>query len=303
MRNTVAAMIMVGACDRSPPPPVPTVFSPQEAGHICLTLETCFPIEFGKIWGGSLAACTTEHGYVPFPETLAVNPLVTTGFEPTFTRLYQCILSATDCTAAAACLAQTGSAGTCAPDALENGKCSGPILSGCTADGFVFATDCTVDGEVCGPAPAIFGSFNACVTPCPAEPQCDGTKAELCLNGALALEDCAPFGAQCVNAACSGPAAEACDPNTFHPECDGTVAVTCGRDGVTRQDCALWPTKRRCGYDDYGRPECVVTGTECADDAQRCDGNDVVYCRDGSRAKQSCVQLGFAGCDNGLCIR
>jgi hypothetical protein len=35
---------------------------------------------------------------------------------------------------------------------------------------------------------------------------------------------------------------------------------------------------------------------------QQRDGNDIVYCRDGARARQSCTELGFAGCDNGRCI-
>jgi hypothetical protein len=309
MRSAFGWIVVACACTRSKPlPPVPTVFSSDESGRICATLEACFPAEWNAstpIWGRTVSACTTDTGYVPEPGTMAANPIVIDGFEPAFTRLYDCILAAaSDCTAAAACFSQTGSPGQCAPNSLSNGKCSGSVLSGCTADGISFATDCAVDGETCGPYPSIFGTYNGCVTPCPSQPVCEGTKEQVCLKS-LVLVDCAALGEPCANGGCVAPTPHACDPQSYAARCDGTVALGCNSSSrqETRQDCAIWPTRRRCAVNQAtNSAACVATGQECSSETESCDSADIVYCHDGFVARVSCTAIGFSSCSGGRCV-
>jgi hypothetical protein len=246
----------------------------------------------------------SDTGHIPEPGTMAADPIAVSGFEPAFTRLYACMLTAgADCSAAAACLAQTGSAGTCTADALENGKCSGTVLSGCTADGYKFATDCAVDGEACGSYPALFAQFNGCETPCPAQLVCFGSDEEVCLNNALVRLDCQALDVPCANGSCvTGPPAT-CNPKTFTDHCDGTVVVLCDQEGtIERQDCSLSPTHRRCAANGLTAPACALTGEECME-IDTCVGDEVGYCHDGYDARVSCTAIGFAGCSNGSCVR
>jgi hypothetical protein len=299
-----AWLVAIAACSARPPPPA-TLFTAGEAARACATLATCFPNEWAAqdtIWGGTISACASDRGYVPEPGTMLAHPIVTQGFEPAFARLYGCILDAPgDCGAAAACLAQTGSPGTCKPDALEAGECSGSVLSGCTSDGYAFAVDCAADGETCGAYPAIFAHFSGCVTPCPAQVACDGTREQLCLSGALVTLDCGELGTTCANGACTPQPGPACDAASFRQRCDGDVVVTCA-DGIeSRDDCSIWPTHRRCAVDTLGSAQCVLTGTECtAGDA--CAGDDIAYCRDGYAARVSCTALGFSTCSAARCV-
>ena len=305
------AVWLVAACGDNVPPPASSTFTADEAARICATLETCFHLEWGAVWGGSMYDCTTAGAAIAAPGGLQPSPLAIDGFGGPLTDLYRCILTVDgDCAAAGRCLALDGPAGSCAPTAgLENGVCNGTMLSGCTDDGYAFGVDCARYGEICGQYSFFFNTYNACLLGACASPngECIGSIAKGCTQASLiSFEiDCArAFGGSCeLNThgfpTCVG-GGPACSPGT-KPSCDGNVISGCDANGRAIQyDCAAMATQRRCD-DQHG---CVPTGDECGEEdaPEWCDGASLVFCQDGFVREVDCRSIGFSGCAIDRCV-
>ena len=279
------------------------VFSADEAARICLTLQTCSPEEFAATFGNSVEACTgTPSQLLPWPGTLEVAPLFTTGMDTPAADIYRCMLEAHgDCAKAGRCWAPDGDAGSCTQRiGLTNGSCRDKTMSSCTLDGQRLEVSCPSACESVGS----FGLFGVCaVAKCPsrAELKCRGDQAEVCTVNALMLLDCARLGKKCESLTDGGGAIcvtgdRTCDPMAGQ-RCEGTVAIVCeGLGFESRIDCANNATHRRCSE---GR--CVETGTECFDLKTRCEDTALQFCQDGFLRKLDCVGAGFGGCDGGAC--
>lgn len=293
-------LFVVSACARSG-------FSREDAARVCSTLQVCMPDDFAVVFGGSMGNCTTADGLVPLPGTLQTSPIVADGLVRPLGDIYACLLGARgDCAKAARCWAQVGDPTSCSPaSGLQSGACDGTLLSGCTAAGSRFATDCGSYGEVCGTRNVFLASFASCgAAKCPTTGTrlgCRGSTIELCQGSLLVLGDCARAGLRCAmpadggNAECMGGAS--CDSTSEMPRCEGAVAVTCVAGGQeVRIDCAANPTMKRC-QDGL----CAATGSDCVEEPSRCEAGVLSYCQDGSAQRFDCVAEGFGACDGGRC--
>jgi hypothetical protein len=117
-------------------------------------------------------------------------------------------------------------------------------------------------------------------------------------DGNVEISDCSTEGLVCGTTEaggidCIGESAESCNipPDQHAPRCDGEVAVTCVGYKIHHTDCSQRFFNRRCQ-----EGVCVPTGTECSDDFNRCQGDNLQYCHDGNWHTVKCSGLGLGPC-------
>jgi len=227
------------------------------------------------------------------------------GLGPVYDQIFGCLADAKgDCDAAFECYGSHRAAGTC--DTTYQAKCSSnkaltcDTLAGPNGNGRVFTFDCSHAGLSCRTRQG--GSFEAdctvgaCNTGDPR--RCDGNRLLSCkTDGNLELDDCATRGLVCGKTAtggleCIGEMDEACD-SSYQAHCmaGADVAAICVNGKVHREDCTRRPFNKRCEA-----AACVRSGTACADEFNRCQGDKMQYCLDGSWHTVDCVGIGLGAC-------
>lgn len=288
-------------------------FTVDEAARICVTLAACLPLEFPATWG-PMNRCIAPSGGVfsaATPGRFTTPRIEASAFDGPLVEGYRCLLAAgADCVKAKACLTPDGAGGTCTPTAkgLDDLKCDGTRVKGCTLDGLPVEIDCARFDAVC-PAGNTWCRFPAC--PGATTRKCVGDDVHACrVSGATITSEACTYGAQKCGLAPDGGAPECqggtpCDDLTFKNHCEGSVRVSCSEsaDGVfvvRRGDCASQLVERRC--DDASG--CSATGTECTDaTATTCAGTKLTVCQDGFAKVLDCAALGFASCSKDRCAK
>jgi hypothetical protein len=235
------------------------------------------------------------------------------GLGPVYDSIFGCLAEAKgDCEAAFACYGSHPAAGSC--DVSYTAKCSGDKNLTCDTQagpegrGLVFTFDCAKAGLSCQTRAS--GGFEADCTAgtcTPGEPRrCDGNRLLSCkaTESTLEVEDCAVRGLVCDKSPlsgaleCTGEVDEECNTtqdNQLQPRCEGSVAVTCVNNKQHREDCAkrLYDTSCSAG-------QCAAKGSACTgDDFNRCQGDKMQYCLDGSWHEVDCTALGLGPCASG----
>ena len=172
-------------------------------------------------------------------------------------------------------------------------------------------TDCAAFGAACAETRSQGGLVGyACVDPirCPPESsraRCDGPRAVVsCHDGSIDRAPCSgrttchehrhEDGAEF--ATCGG-AGEECDV-VGSRRCEADVLVECEAHGhagrVRTTHCA--PLGLSC-VEANGSASCAARPPECAPGAARCEGDALVFCAAGRKARVSCAGLGMGRCD------
>jgi hypothetical protein len=310
--SVCAPTVVAGSPSASARYTAATIIDPTKAASLCVALQACFPLEFPKVWM-SFSDCVNGGGLTspsfPLPGDFTAAPLVQRrAIDPAVVDFYACVLGAgNDCTKIAACLLLDSAVDTC-PGAtgqgLRRGTCNGPLLHGCTADGYPFSVDCARYDAVC------VGNEQSCGwADCPGNiSPCDGPRQVQCTSSGktVVVGDCSSEGAdfQC-NPSNNGPVcvtntpcSKECDDSFW---CSGSVTQFCFAGQLQyREDCARYSRFTRCTM---GRTiGCVATGNECDTSvALSCLGAKVVYCDDGFTKTADCSPFGT--CSNGRCVR
>ena len=99
------AVVMAGAvllaspsckCGKGPNTNAKGNFTTEEVAQICVTLESCFPLEWdATVWGGSLADCTSQEvlfSEVPLPAQIVDSTIRPRGLDGPFAVVYRCLL-------------------------------------------------------------------------------------------------------------------------------------------------------------------------------------------------------------------
>jgi len=232
------------------------------------------------------------------------------GLGPVYDRIFGCLAQAKgDCAAAFDCYGSHKAAGRC--DTTYVAKCEGSkalscdTLAGPDGDGRVFTFDCADAALTCSTRKS--GSlFEADCTPGPCSApgtnrKCEGDRRISCkADGNIEVIDCAVQGLVCEKSPltgaldCTGEASDECDipPDAHQNRCEGSVAVTCVNNKIHRQDCAKRPYNTRCVAG-----ECKPAGSACdADDFNRCQGDKLEYCLDGTWRSVDCAAIGLRPC-------
>jgi len=212
------------------------------------------------------------------------------GKGPIYDEIFGCVVAAGgDCDAVAACF---GAGEPCERATFQASCSEGRAVSCDLIDKRVYVTDCSVAGLDCvvGVDEESFAAHCAC----------GSTFGGRCFNGWAVVcavdepqgADCAAQGRRCVDGACvPEEPAEPCKLNAFVDRCEGKVAVRCIGGFVGRIDCSQRLTERYC---EGGR--CVPAGDACSDEFNRCKGDLLEACIDGSWQQIDCAALGRGPC-------
>lgn len=218
-------------------------------------------------------------------------------------RQYQCVLGASTCDDVQRCMRLGRDPSEC------NGAswaCAGDEALACS-NGEVTVDDCAAAGEVCGlnSIRSAYSCRYSLYEPCGPD-RCDPNQRVLncSLNQWDVVAECARLdpGATCQvsqnTAYCRGGGASCAAPGA---SCRGTTLVECmGIAGDARErtlDCAQSPFFGRCGGDVRAPGPCDFTNGQClVTDADRCEGNALVFCGPGGTSRVDCSQIGFRTC-------
>jgi hypothetical protein len=269
-----------GKDEQPPGPSGPLSFAELVAG--CIASSSCGVRAYPRV-SNCLEAYFTLHR--PF------------GLGPIYESIYRCVNAAKgDCDAVFACYGTHQAAGRC--DTTFKAHCEGERAFSCdTLSGRVFVYDCALAGLTCQVRAS--QSFDAkCGTAsCDASfaRRCEGTRLLSCADGVVEVADCGALGERCGESsggpACIGSTDEECQAGKFTARCDGAVAVTCVGGRVHRSDCTGQPLAGRCQAG-----ACVPAGSACQDEFDRCAGDALEICLDGSWQSQDCAAAGFGAC-------
>jgi hypothetical protein len=223
------------------------------------------------------------------------------GLRPIYDRIFRCVNAAQgDCTAIFACFGADPWAGRC--DRGFKAACDESSAITCDLlDRRVYIYDCAHAGlqckvkstdtweATCSKGGCSLGSYTR---------RCDGDRVLTCYQGVIVVEDCVAQDLVCdaeglSGARCVGAQKKACDENKYTPSCNGNTALTCVGDHVHEIDCGLQMIDRRCAA---GR--CVPSGSGCSDQFNRCAGDKLQGCLDGSWKDMDCVAMGLQPCVN-----
>jgi hypothetical protein len=234
----------------------------------------------------------------------------------------ECLLLAKTCVAAERCThpqSDVGAAAFCEAHPGTLGTCDGNLLISCVepADESV-VVDCGTLAGKCTEQPVSGGLLvRGCLSPtlCPEgapESRCEGDGYVVRCESGLAERDACPAGTRCVERVEAGERRASCEAvaTADHPRrcnrpglatCEGDRATFCtlvGQSAWLRTvDCAA--RGMTCGMR-AGRAVCVVRGQpECAPGPSWCEGDAVVFCAAGHRARVPCASLGMARCEPG----
>lgn len=267
-----------GAMDAAPPiKPV----AMQELLDACVRASACgvrtYPI---------LGNCLEAYFKLSLPQ----------GLSPLYDEIYKCINAAKgDCAAIAACY---GKRSDC--DNSYKDRCEGDVAVTCDLiEKKVFAFDCTKakmkcqikkdglrDSAICA-LDTCFSSFGN---------MCSGNRLLNCVNSLIEVYECEADGLICSStskgAECIGESSSKCMNKGYTPSCQGTKRVTCVGGYEHFYDCS----KQKNIATSCVGADCAVSGKECDHDLNRCAGEQLEACLDGSWGKIDCKQLGLGAC-------
>ncbi len=276
------ALALGAACGKEQPPGPAGPLSFAELVSGCVVSSSCGVRAYPRV-SNCLDAYYTLH--LPF------------GLGPIYESIYRCVIAAKgDCDAVFACYGTHKAAGRC--DTSFKAHCEGQRAFSCdTLSAKVFVYDCALAALTCQVRTS--QSFEAkCATgSCDASfaRRCEGTRLLSCADGVIEIADCAALGQRCGDssggAACLGSSEEECEAGKFAARCEGATAVTCVGGRVHRADCAGRPLATRC---EAGA--CVPAGGACKDEFDRCSGDTLELCLDGTWQSHDCAAAGFGPC-------
>ncbi|MDP3273670.1 MAG: hypothetical protein Q8Q09_00640 [Deltaproteobacteria bacterium] len=221
-------------------------------------------------------------------------------------RQYQCVLTAQTCADVQRCMWLGRDPSECNG---QTWRCAGDEAIACT-DGEFIVDDCASAGEVCG-----LNSIRSAVecrypifTSCSGWGRCGtGERVITCsFDQWNVAQECARLdpGATCRerptgNPYCRGSGAECTTPGS---RCRGSTRVECVGDvGDARErtvDCAQSPYFGRCAGNADVAP-CDYTNGQCTmREADRCEGQTLVFCGPGGTSRVDCSQIGFRTCES-----
>lgn len=226
------------------------------------------------------------------------------GLGPIYDSIYRCVNAAKgDCQAIEKC---HGRGGTC--DQSYVAQCKGTVAHSCDLiEKRVYQLDCGLASMVCGIKTG--QTYMADCTPgtCDAsfKEQCQGSRELTCSAGIIELRECAELGMTCgygggfkATYGCKGETSQMCfsfgkDP--FKSSCDGATALTCVGGTVHKEDCKRHELLNTA----CTGASCVPAGTQCVSELNRCNGEKLEACMDGTWKQFDCKTLGFGPCVKG----
>ncbi len=224
------------------------------------------------------------------------------GLGPIYNRLYRCVNAAKgDCDKVGQCY-KWGKA--CDKD--FKATCKDGVATSCDLIGKrVYALNCT-DGKLkCAIKSGQTYEASCTIGTCKAGYQdtCDGDKEVSCTGGVLEMRDCGYLGMKCgyggwkktYKNGCQGESGDKCSgwgKNTFKASCDGSVAKTCHLSRVHQDDCADYKLMHTA----CSGGTCVAAGKECTGSMNRCSGDKLEACLDGTWKAIDCTKLGLGKC-------
>jgi hypothetical protein len=218
------------------------------------------------------------------------------GLGPIYDAIYGCINAAAgDCKAIEACY---GLRGAC--DSSYRDSCEGDLALTCDLiEKRVFAFKCSDAKMKCqikkdGSRESAVCTVDTCYSAL--GNVCNGDRLLRCVNGLMEVQECGVEGLICNDAQggadCIGETTTSCGPKNFTPSCQGSTRITCVNRREHHFDCARQVNiATKCVGAD-----CAVSGTQCDHDLNRCAGDQLEVCLDGSWTKIDCKKLGLGAC-------
>lgn len=224
------------------------------------------------------------------------------GLGAIYNKLYRCVNAAKgDCDGVVKCY-KWGKA--C--DQGFKASCNGTVAVSCDLIGKrVYELDCGDAKLKCAIKTGQTYEASCTTGPCPAgfQDKCEGKREVSCSGGVMEMRDCEVLGMGCgyggwkktYKNGCQGESGDKCfvwGKDTFKASCDGSTAKSCHLSRVHKEDC----TQYKLMYTACSGGQCVAAGTECSGSMNRCNGEKLEACLDGSWKAFDCAKLGFGPC-------
>ncbi len=274
------AAVADGAAADAAPPPKPVAM--QELLDACVRASACgvktYPI---------LGNCIEAYHNLYLPQ----------GISPIYDTIYKCVNAAKgDCSAVIKCF---GKRSDC--DNTYKDRCEGTVAVSCDLIAkTVYAVECADANMVCeikqdgsrdsatctpGKCYSTFGN------------SCSGSRKLNCTGGLTEVYECSVDELVCGSTSdssgeCIGATSSKCYVKKYTPTCKGTKRVTCVHGRESEYDCS----KRKYIGTACKGADCAVAGTACDHSFNRCAGDELEVCLDGSWVKVNCKGLGLGGC-------
>jgi hypothetical protein len=277
-----------------------TILTPEEAENVCVNMVSC-EHQTDPDSTATVSSCTGGMMFLGLADSMAYDVGDT----------YDCVKDAgRDCERLFECINEGRPLQPCDASTYEN-HCEGDLQVACT-DGLVHFFDCSrLD--------VIYGNATCRIDPDSQQPDCvsattcsgtsfhcDGNVLEMCMEDEFIRADCSLLGARCdtymgLMDTCIGTGA-GCNSETDQPHCSGTSIVNCLANKEARFDCeAELGSEFTCVQAPDDEPECGFKAVECDPETHvdRCEVNNLVYCRFGAVDSVDCVLLGYTRCESG----
>ena len=275
--------------------------APLHAGCEEEVVELPPPVTYNELVRGCIAA--TACGVLAYPRVsncveAYYNLHKTFGVSRMYDAKYHCVnLANGDCEEVFHCMGTNKLAGLC--DGTFKARCDGTSAVSCDLlDKRVFVHQCSHAGLICAVKNTQSFEASCAYGTCAAgyKARCEDGKALSCDDGVIIVEDCQEQNKACgvtssKTKGCVGNTTASCTTGQYKDKCEGNKAVSCVEDKVHKVDCASRIFKKRCKD-----AACVPTGTACDGEFDRCSGEKLEYCLDGSWVAFDCDKLGFGAC-------
>ena len=223
------------------------------------------------------------------------------GLGPVYDKIYACVNAARgDCTAMATCF---GWGAAC--DGSYKATCEGDVAISCDLiQGRIYRLNCNHAKLTCGIKSGSTATANCTPGTCGSSysDRCEGSRELVCGAGIIEMRECAEFGMACGQGGgkkstygCRGETADRCftwGKYAYSPSCQGALALSCEGGRVHKEDCARHTMmKTACTGG-----QCVPAGKACTSELNRCSGNLLEACLDGTWRQYDCAALGLGDC-------
>ena len=263
--------------------------STDELVNACLRASACEIMTYPSLYN-----CVESYNNLYLPQ----------GLGPIYNKLYRCVnLAAGDCAAIGKCF-KWGAA--CDKD--YKASCKGTVAASCDLiGGRVYELDCADAKLKCMLKSDTSSSATAYCSPgsCQTgfQDKCEGKRELSCSGNVLEMRDCQVLGMNCgyggwkktYKNGCQGETGDKCfvfGKDVFKDKCEGSVAISCHLSRQHREDC----TKHKMLYTACKDGQCVAAGSQCDRALNRCSGQQLEACLDGTWQKFDCAKLGFGPC-------
>lgn len=219
------------------------------------------------------------------------------GVGPVWDSIYRCVNEAAgDCETTATCFDRRGNC-----DSSFVASCEEQIAISCDLiDKQIYAMDCGAAGLECGMKSGTTAIASCTTGSCYSNlpPACKGDLLLTCIGGITEIRDCAAEGLTCgttdngKTTTCLGKTDTKCFAPNFPKSCQGDTAITCAGDREHHFDC----TQQQNMATKCDEAACVLAGSQCDHEVNRCAGDRLEACLDGSWQSFDCLQLGLGPC-------